>query len=97
MRPEPLLVVARLLENIRSSSPLANSLCLSTRRRAGPDAFATDFLGYRQFGSIKYLVGYLPFAVLSVAGPLFCCRVPATRCTLADKFFKTSWLVQAAN
>jgi hypothetical protein len=35
-------------------------------------AFAKDFLGYPQFGSIKYLVGYLPFAVLSVVGPLFC-------------------------
>jgi hypothetical protein len=35
-------------------------------------AFAKDFLGYPQFGSIKYLVGYLPFAVLSAVGPLFC-------------------------
>jgi hypothetical protein len=35
-------------------------------------AFATDFLGYPQFGSFKYLVGYLPFAALSVVGPLFC-------------------------
>jgi hypothetical protein len=35
-------------------------------------AFAKDFLEYPQFGSIKYLVGYLPFAVLSVVGPLFC-------------------------
>jgi hypothetical protein len=35
-------------------------------------AFATDFLGYPQFGSFKYLVGYLPFAFLSVAGPLLC-------------------------
>jgi len=33
-------------------------------------AFAKDFLGYRQFGSVKYLVGYLPFAVLSIVGPL---------------------------
>lgn len=28
-------------------------------------AFAIDFLRYPQFGSFKYLVGYLPFAVLS--------------------------------
>ena len=35
-------------------------------------AFATDFLGYRQFGSFKYLVGYLPFAALSIVGPLLC-------------------------
>jgi hypothetical protein len=35
-------------------------------------AFATDFLRYPQFGSFKYLVGYLPFAVLSVVGPLLC-------------------------
>ena len=33
-------------------------------------AFALDFLRYPQFGSFKYLVGYLPFAVLSVFGPL---------------------------
>jgi len=35
-------------------------------------AFASDFLRYPQLGSIKYLVGYLPFAVLSVLGPLLC-------------------------
>jgi hypothetical protein len=35
-------------------------------------AFATDFLGYPQFGSFKYLVGYLPFVALSVVGPLLC-------------------------
>jgi hypothetical protein len=35
-------------------------------------AFAVDFLKHPQFSSIKYLVGYLPFAVLSVAGPLLC-------------------------
>jgi hypothetical protein len=35
-------------------------------------AFATDFLGYPQFGSLKYLVTYLPFAALSVVGPLLC-------------------------
>jgi hypothetical protein len=35
-------------------------------------AFATDFLGYPQLGSFKYLIAYLPFAVLSVAGPLLC-------------------------
>src|SRR3984893_18530806 len=35
-------------------------------------AFAKDFLGYTQFVSIQYLIGYLPFAVLSAVGPLFC-------------------------
>jgi hypothetical protein len=35
-------------------------------------AFASDFLRYPQLGSIKYLVGYVPFAVLSVVGPLLC-------------------------
>ena len=35
-------------------------------------AFASDFLRYPQLGSIKYLFGYAPFAVLSVVGPLLC-------------------------
>ena len=35
-------------------------------------AFAVDFLKYPQFSNIKYLVGYLPFAVFSVVGPLLC-------------------------
>ena len=35
-------------------------------------AFAVDFLRVSQFGSIKYLVGYLPFAILSVVGPMLC-------------------------
>jgi hypothetical protein len=33
-------------------------------------AFAVDFLRKPQFDSIGHLAGYLPFAVLSVAGPL---------------------------
>jgi hypothetical protein len=33
-------------------------------------AFAADFVKSAQFGSVKYLVGYLPFAVLSIIGPL---------------------------
>jgi hypothetical protein len=33
-------------------------------------AFAKDFLGYPRFGSFAYLAGYLPFAALSVVGPL---------------------------
>jgi hypothetical protein len=42
-------------------------------------AFAKDFFAYAQFGSIKYLVGYLPFVVLSAVGPIlyfaaFMCR-----------------------
>ncbi len=35
-------------------------------------AFAVDFLRAPQFGSIKYLLGYLPFAALSVVGPMLC-------------------------
>jgi hypothetical protein len=35
-------------------------------------AFAVDFLRVSQFSSIKSLVGYLPFAVLSVVGPILC-------------------------
>jgi hypothetical protein len=35
-------------------------------------AFAKDFLRYPQLGSIKYLAGYAPFAILSVLGPLLC-------------------------
>src|ERR1700730_15405388 len=35
-------------------------------------AFAKDFLRVSQFGSIKDLVGYLPFAVLAVVGPMLC-------------------------
>jgi hypothetical protein len=33
-------------------------------------AFAVDFLRFPLFGSFKYLLGYLPFALLSVVGPL---------------------------
>ena len=35
-------------------------------------AFASDFLRYPQLGSIKYLAGYAPFAILSVLGPFLC-------------------------
>jgi hypothetical protein len=35
-------------------------------------AFAVDFLKYQEFGSIKFWIGYAPFAVLSVLGPLLC-------------------------
>jgi hypothetical protein len=42
-------------------------------------AFAKDFLGYPQFGSFKYLLGYLPFAALSVVGPLLCLAAFAQR------------------
>ena len=33
-------------------------------------AFAADFLRVPQFGSIKHMVGYLPFTFFSVVGPL---------------------------
>lgn len=32
-------------------------------------AFATDFLKFQHSGSVKFVVAYLPFAVLSVMGP----------------------------
>lgn len=48
-------------------------------------AFAKDFLGYRQFGSVKYLVGYFPFAVLSIAGPLLCFAAFVHRAALLQK------------
>jgi hypothetical protein len=48
-------------------------------------AFAKDFLGYRQFGSVKYLVGYFPFAVLSIAGPLLCLAAFVHRAALLQR------------
>jgi hypothetical protein len=48
-------------------------------------AFAKDFLGYREFGSIKFLAGYLPFAVLSVVGPLLCLEAFAQRAARLQK------------
>ena len=48
-------------------------------------AFAKDFLGYRQFGSFEYMVGYLPFAVLSIAGPLLCLAAFVRRSGLLQK------------
>ena len=35
-------------------------------------AFASDFLKYPEFGSVKFLIGYAPFAIFSVLGPLLC-------------------------
>ena len=51
-------------------------------------AFASDFLRYPQLGSIKYLVGYVPFAVLSVVGPLICLAAFMRRA--ARNFFRSS-------
>jgi hypothetical protein len=51
-------------------------------------AFAKDFLGYRQFGNIKYLAGYLPFAVLSVVGPLLCLAAFLQRTALFRKLLQ---------
>jgi hypothetical protein len=45
-------------------------------------AFANDFLRYPQFGSFKYLAGYLPFAALSVVGPLLCLAAFVQRAAL---------------
>jgi hypothetical protein len=35
-------------------------------------AFAVDFLRYTRFSGTKYLIGYLPFTVLSFVGPILC-------------------------
>jgi hypothetical protein len=51
-------------------------------------AFASDFLGYPQLGSVKYLVGYLPFAVLSVIGPLLCLAAFLQRAARLQKNFR---------
>jgi hypothetical protein len=42
-------------------------------------AFAADFSRYPQFSGIKYLIGYLPFTVLSLAGPILCLAAFAQR------------------
>jgi hypothetical protein len=44
-------------------------------------AFALDFLRHPQFGSFKYLVGYLLFAILSVFGPVLCLAAFVQRTT----------------
>jgi len=50
-------------------------------------AFAVDFLKYPQLGSIKYLAGYLPFAVLSVVGPLLCLAAFVRRVAHLQQYF----------
>ena len=50
-------------------------------------AFAVDFLKYPQFSSIKYLAGYLPFAVLSVVGPLLCFAALVRRVAHSQQYF----------
>jgi hypothetical protein len=35
-------------------------------------AFAVDFLKYPLLGDVKHSVGYLPFAILAVGGPMLC-------------------------
>jgi hypothetical protein len=47
-------------------------------------AFAVDFSRYPQLGSVKYLVGYAPFAVLSVVGPLLCLAAFMRRLAIAN-------------
>jgi hypothetical protein len=44
-------------------------------------AFAVDFLRDTHVGGIKYLLGYVPFAVLSVVGPLLCLAAFVRRAT----------------
>jgi hypothetical protein len=48
-------------------------------------AFAKDFLGDPQLGSFKYLVTYLPFAALSVVGPLLCLAAFVQRAAWVQK------------
>ena len=35
-------------------------------------AFAVDFLHYRDLGTAKFWIGYLPFDILVITGPLLC-------------------------
>jgi hypothetical protein len=42
-------------------------------------AFAVDFLRVSPMATIKYVVGYLPFGVLAVAGPMLCLAAFALR------------------
>jgi hypothetical protein len=35
-------------------------------------AFAVDFLRYPLLGDVKHSIGYLPFAILAVGGPMLC-------------------------
>jgi hypothetical protein len=48
-------------------------------------AFAVDFLRVSQFSSIKYLVGYFPFAVFSVVGPMLCLAAFLRRAAYSKK------------
>jgi hypothetical protein len=48
-------------------------------------AFAVDFLRKPQIGSIEHLVGYLPFSVLSVVGPLLCLTAFVRRAVRSQK------------
>lgn len=51
-------------------------------------AFASDFLKYPEFGSVKFLIGYTPFAILSVLGPLLCLAAFIRRIT--QDFWRSS-------
>jgi hypothetical protein len=50
-------------------------------------AFAVDFLRFMQFGSFIDLVGYVPFTVLSVVGPLLCLAAFVRRAASLQKDF----------
>jgi hypothetical protein len=50
-------------------------------------AFASDFLRTSPIDSFKHLVGYLPFAVLSVLGPALCLASFIRRNAHLEKYF----------
>jgi hypothetical protein len=50
-------------------------------------AFAIDFLKVSPINSFKHLVGYLPFAVLSVLGPTLCLAAFIRRNARLQKYF----------
>jgi hypothetical protein len=49
-------------------------------------AFAVDFLRASPDGSFKYLIGYLPFSVLAIVGPILCLAAAARRSAHVWKF-----------
>jgi hypothetical protein len=53
-------------------------------------AFAVDFLRASPVVSLKYLIGYLPFSVLSIVGPMLCLAAFTRRTAYVRRFFTRS-------
>ena len=49
-------------------------------------AFAVDFLRVSPVSSLKYLIGYLPFSILSVVGPILCLAAFTRRTAYVSRF-----------